>query len=112
MLRRTVAVGATEKVPFIHRSKFNAKPRIMFTGIEADQKDIRLIEGLGGKYVTDISQCTHLITNKVWILSHIPRSAHGILCPVLAEHSCQCRREIPKNAAGNTNSLVKTIEQI
>jgi hypothetical protein len=40
----------------------------MFTGIEADEKDRKLIESLGGTHVTDISECTILVTNKVCIV--------------------------------------------
>jgi hypothetical protein len=64
-MSRAITVTAKDQIPFVHRSRAHEKPRVMFTGIEADEKDIKLIESLGGTHVTDISECTILVTNKV-----------------------------------------------
>ena len=64
------------------RSKLslNAAPKIMATGILLNEKQKQIITNLGGQLVTDVKECTHLITNKVRktykFLSCLSRGAH------------------------------------
>ena len=57
-------------------------PKIMTTGIMLTDKEKKIIENLGGEIVTDVRECTHLITNKIRktfkFLSCLSRSVHII----------------------------------
>lgn len=57
-------------------------PKIMTTGIMLTEKEKKIIENLGGEIVTDVRECTHLITNKIRktfkFLSCLGRSVHII----------------------------------
>ena len=52
------------------RSSRNTKvsscpPKIMATGIVLSEKDKQIVTNLGGQVVTDVRECTHLVTNKI-----------------------------------------------
>jgi len=47
------------------RSKGINVPKIMTTGIVLTEKQQKIVQDLGGQTVTDVKECTHLITNKI-----------------------------------------------
>jgi hypothetical protein len=49
------------KIPTSNEKVFN----IMFTGMKPTKEDIKKIKSLGGNFVNNINQCTHLLTKKI-----------------------------------------------
>ncbi|KAK3089513.1 hypothetical protein FSP39_004207 [Pinctada imbricata] len=62
---KTTKTTANIASPSLRRTSLDpSKPKVMFTGV-VDEQGQKIVKDLGGELVTSMSDCTHLVTDKV-----------------------------------------------